>query len=41
MGIVIRKMQLISQVENEKKLKKFLIKLEKNKPFKSNNNGNI
>jgi hypothetical protein len=41
MGFVIRKMQLISQVENEKKLKKFLIKLEKNKPFKPNNNGNI
>lgn len=39
MGFVIRKMKLISHVENEKKLKKFLIKLEKNKPFKINNNG--
>jgi len=41
MGIIIRKMQLIHHAENEKKLKKFLIKLEKNKPLKLNNNGNI
>lgn len=41
MGNLIRKMYLISQVENEKKLKKFLIKLEKNKPFKVKDNGNI
>jgi len=39
MDIIIRKMKLISHLENEKKLKKFLIKLEKNKPFKINNNG--
>ena len=30
MGAIIRKMYLISHFENEKKLKKFLIKLEKN-----------
>jgi hypothetical protein len=39
MGAIVRKMYLVSHLENEKKLKKFLIKLEKNKPIKINNNG--